>query len=335
MTYRGYLTCDDNSSRGNCDIELNRRKSSIKETCYGVWTGNWPERATLDPSTIRLYINWCREASSDIDFATREFTPLIQYVTKYRRFSLDSASPQEIVNAALNTQYFLNKCSAGSATRAASAMELWGTREHGNWTVRKLDLSSPTRYREIYSACERKSWVRKLKDQSFPMLTASWKSQFDGLANASCSSLRPGQVWTTQLVEEKSNLVKKIQDLRLQTVTLKDVSPSPIDPNPTKVESILAELQAKEVRCSDLVSAGRADIERQIAEKAKQEQQRAAREAEARRQAAARAAEAERRAAAARAAARQREAAARAAEEAERRRQAERQRALEQLDQLN
>lgn len=335
MTYKGYMSCSDDSTRGNCDVEMNRKKDSIKETCYGVWTGNWPERSTLDPSTIRLYQGWCREASDDINFAAREFTPLIKYVTKYRRFVPGSASSEEVVNAALNTQYFLNKCSSGSAERAARAMELWGTKEHGNWTVRKLDLSSPSRYREILSACERKSWARKLKEESFPMLAVSWKRQFDDLSSVSCSALTPGQAWTTELVDEKAGLVKKLQALRLQTITLKDVSPSPISSNPATVDSLLEELQIKERNCSELVVAGKAEIERQIAEKARQEQQRAAREAEARRQAAARAAAAERRAAAARAAARRQEEAARAAEAAKRRKEAERQRALEQLDQLN
>lgn len=332
MTYEGYLSCDQNRTRGNCDIELNRKKSSIKDTCYGVWTGNWPERATLDPSTIQLYINWCKKASEDIDFADREFAPLVKYVGKYRRFSPSSSNSSETVDAALNTQYFLNKCASGSAERAARAMELWGTKEHGNWTIRKLEVHIPSRYKEILSACERKSWARQLKDKAFPLLAESWSKQFSALESASCAAPAGGQSWTQSLVDERTDLIESLKSFRLQTVVLKDVTPSPLSISPSEVESTLLNLQRKEYQCGEVVAVGKAEIERQLAEQARQEQLKAAREAEERRAAAARKAAAERRAAAARAAARQREAAAKAAAEAQQRREAERQRAIESVE---
>ena len=332
MTYEGYLSCDQTRTRGNCDIELNRKKSSIKDTCYGVWTGNWPERATLDPATIRLYINWCKKASEDIDFAEREFAPLVKYVSKYRRFSPSSENSSQTVDAALNTQYFLNKCASGSAERAARAMELWGTKEHGAWVIRKLEVHIPSRYKEVLSACERKSWARQLKDKAFPLLSESWSKQFSALNTVSCAPPSGGKVWTQSLVDEKTGLIDSLKSFRLQTIVLKDVTPSPLSISASEVDSTLLDLQRKESQCSEVVAVGRAEIERQLAEQARQEQLKAAREAEERRAAAARKAAAERRAAAERAAARQREAAAKAAAEAQRRREAERQRAIESVE---
>ena len=332
MTYEGYLSCDQTRTRGNCDIELNRKKSSIKDTCYGVWTGNWPERATLDPATIRLYINWCKKASEDIDFAEREFAPLVKYVSRYRRFSPSSENSSQTVDAALNTQYFLNKCASGSAERAARAMELWGTKEHGAWVIRKLEVHIPSRYKEVLSACERKSWARQLKDKAFPLLSESWSKQFSALNTVSCAPPSGGKVWTQSLVDEKTGLIDSLKSFRLQTIVLKDVTPSPLSISASEVDSTLLDLQRKESQCSEVVAVGRAEIERQLAEQARQEQLKAAREAEERRAAAARKAAAERRAAAERAAARQREAAAKAAAEAQRRREAERQRAIESVE---
>lgn len=323
LSYQGYLECDEMRSR-NCEIELNRRKSSVKELCYSIWTGNWPERSQLDPATIRMYIEWCNEAREDVKFAAREFSPLIQYVSKYRKFDVEKSSPEEVVNAALNTQYFLDKCSSKSAQRSAQAMELWGTKQHGSWVIPDLQQYSPTRYSEVLTACDKKSWSRGLLEKTRPVLASAWGAQQQDVVARSCAAPVSPARWTPVLLSQQESTLKQFDQFLKQTSLVKEMQPSPISMPGSELEAFLSDLKLRAGRCKELVALGSSDIKLQEQEAERARQLQAAREAEqARREAAARA-ERERRAAAERAAAAQRDAAARAAEAARQRKQAER-----------
>lgn len=331
LSYRGYLECDEMRSR-NCEIELNRRKSSVKELCYSIWTGNWPERSQLDPATIRMYIDWCNEAKEDVKFAAREFPSLVQYVSRYRKFDVEKSSPDDVVNASLNTQYFLDKCSSKSAQRSAQAMELWGTKQHGSWIIPDLQQYSPTRYSEILTACDKKSWSRDLLEKTRPILASAWSSQQQQVASQSCEApVRPAR-WTPVLLTQQETKLSKFDQFLKQTSLVKEMKPSPISMSGSELESMLSDLQLRADRCKELVALGATDIKTQEQEAERARQLQAAREAEAARREAAARAERERRAAAERAAAAQRDAAARAAEAARQRKQAERRQILNSVE---
>lgn len=323
-TYEGYLTCDQFRSR-NCDIELNRRKGSIKDLCYSVWTGNWPERRTLDPATIKLYIDWCNQAREDISFASREFPPLIAYVGKYRRFNPEKSDPEQVINAALNTQYFLNKCASKSASKASLAMELWGTTQHGNWVIPELEVHSPTRYPEINMACDRKSWARKLLTDTQPIIEASWTKQVASAEATSCKLPVKGAVPDLADVEALKASMKLLNGFTMQAPLLAKMEPRPIPESDDQLSLLINTAKERSQTCQLAIQQSESMIQVAEEEKERQRQLQAAREAEAARKAAAARAEQQRRAAAARAA----EAAA-AAERA--RKQAEVQRLKDNLD---
>ena len=323
-SYEGYLTCDKFRSR-NCDIELNRRKGSVKDLCYSVWTGNWPERRTLDPATVKLYIDWCNQARKDISFASREFPPLIAYVGKYRSFKPEKATSEEVINAALNTQYFLNKCISKSASRASLAMELWGTTQHGKWVIPELEVHSPTRYPEINMACDRKSWARKLLEKTQPIIAESWSKQVASVEATSCKIPTKGSVPALADVEALKASRKLLNGFTMQAPLLAKMEPKPISESEDELSLLINTAKEKSQTCQLAIQQSENMIQVAEEEKERQRQLQAAREAEAARKAAAARAEQQRRAAAARAA----EAAA-AAERA--RKQAEVQRLKDNLD---
>ena len=314
-SYEGYLTCDKFRSR-NCDIELNRRKGSIKDLCYSVWTGNWPERSKLDPATVRLYIDWCNQAREDISFAAREFPPLIAYVGKYRKFSPEKSTPEQVINAALNTQYFLNKCVSKSASRASLAMELWGTTQHGNWVIPELEVHSPTRYPEINMACDRKSWAKDLLVKTQPFIQASWSKQVALVNETVCIPPTKGTIPNISEVDRFKDSIKSLNTFAVQAPLLSKMDPSPISETEDEINELITSAKEKSQACQLALRTSEEVIQLAEEEKERQRQLQAAREAEAARKAAAARAEQQRRAAAARAEQQRRAAAARAAEAA-------------------
>ena len=261
-SYRGYLTCDSRRDR-NCEIELNRRKASIKDLCYSIWSNNWPERAQLDPSTVRLYQDWCRQASSDIDFASREFSPLVDYIGKARKSNPQSLSSSQLIDSTIDSISFLGKCSSKTAQKAANAMELWGTREHGDWTVRKLETESPTRYREVLTACERKSWARRLNETLVPLASEALKNQYNLLNSLKCLSPEPGKAWTVQNLTANKDVLSKQQAFISQIQAISTLKPSMLSELYPDAQSIIASNALATDECNLAISSAQADLEKQ------------------------------------------------------------------------
>lgn len=297
-SYRGYLTCEESRTR-NCEIELNRRRTSVKDLCYSIWTNNWPERYTLDPSTVALYINWCGQASEDIDFAEREFSPLIKYVNNYRRSEIKSLDSGQTIDATLANSRFLAKCASKSAERASRAMQLWGTREYGDWTIRKLDLHSPTRYKEVLSACDRKSWARKLAGELKPIAASAWLKRDSDLSKTECTAPETGENWSSEKLELNSKQKDAYIKFVDQSKSLSQLINSPLSQNEEQVTYAINSYTSKARNCDEIIASGELEVERVQAAEQKLIRDKAAKAARLRRQEAA-AAEVRRREAAAR-----------------------------------
>uniref|UniRef100_UPI00404791CB hypothetical protein n=1 Tax=Cyanobium sp. TaxID=2164130 RepID=UPI00404791CB len=326
LTYKGYMSCQENM-RLNCDIELNRKKSSIKELCYSVWTGNWPAGTKMDAATYQMYKDWCSDASFEIKEATREYPDLLKFVSRYRNFNPAEAEPLQTLGAVKNAETFLLKCQAKTANRAAEAMEIWGTRKHGDWTLRDLDDLVPSRYSEITSACDKKSWVHTLLSNSQPILISSWVSLKESSAGLLCKAPSQPKGWDEKLLERETSARDNLEGFLKVTNMLNQRT---LTGNITALElkSLTSNSKERLDECKRVVGIGEEVIEERRARAEKDKQAKAAAEQEKIRRAAEAKVSAERNAAAARAEADRRNSDARAAAEAQRRKNAERKKLL-------
>ena len=300
-TYRGYLQDCDDSESGDCEADRNHAKASVKSLCYSVWTGNWPDRNTLSPYQVKMYIDWCREAQSDIGNAKREYPALIDYVSRYRGFNPHN-DPFGAVNAALNTQYFLGKCASGAALRSTKAMEIWGTTLYGNWVIPELEPLSPSRYPEILQACDRKSWARQLLADTQPIIEDSWSKQVASIKAASCKIPTKGSVPELADLEALKASRKLLNEFTVQAPLLAKMEPKPIPESEDQLSLLITTAKEKSQTCEQAIQQSANMIQMAEEEKERQRQLQAAREADAARKAAAARAEQQRRAEAVRAA---------------------------------
>jgi len=208
MSYEGYLTCQN--SRGSCEVELNNKKSEIKQLCYQIWTGNWPESREYSPETIRMYISWCDKAKDDIQFAEREFPALAEFISRYKSFNPSTESSDSTQVALKNSEVFLGRCTAGAALRASNAMELWGTRKYGDWTIPSLERLVPSRYSSVISACGKKSWVRDFVAAASPALAVDWKAQQVSLSSSNCLQPANANSWTRAKLEDDKQVLSRL-----------------------------------------------------------------------------------------------------------------------------
>ena len=333
MSYEGYLTCQN--SRGSCEVELANKKSEIKQLCYQIWTGNWPESREYSPETIRMYIGWCDKAKEDIQFAEREFPALAEFVSRYKSFNPAAETPDSTQVALKNSEVFLGRCTAGAASRASNAMELWGTRKYGDWTIPSLERLIPSRYSSVTSACGKKSWVRDLVAAASPTLAVDWKAQQASLLTAQCTEPSTRNSWTRPMLELDKQLLSRLtafvssgqflQSLKVPSAVIdsKDLSEG-LDQGLSRMRTCQNIVQTGEIAVSEIEAQQAA--ERQRIESLALEKKRKAEEAmaNAERRAALLRQQAAQAAAAARAAADRRAAAERAASEAKKRQQKER-----------
>jgi len=327
LTYEGYMSCREDA-RTNCEIVKKRKKSSMKQVCYSVWTGNWPAGTEPpDAATYQMYTNWCRHVQGEIQLAAREYPALLSFVSKYRNFTPSEANPRQTLNALRNSETFLLKCTSNTAQRSAEAMELWGTTKYGDWTARQLDDLVPSRYSEVLTACGKKSWVQTLVTNSTPVLLSSWSSLKDSTSSLSCQAPAKQNLWNDKFLAEQIASREELQGFAKISSILSDSSAAKtIDRNQLNeaVEATRNKLQ----ECEGVISSGEDYITKEKERIERERQAKAAAEAERARRAAEAKAAAERNAAAARAAAAQRDAAVRAAAEAQRQKNAERQKLI-------
>ncbi len=318
MSYKGYLSCRG-GRKAQCDSQLRRHKRSMKSICYAVWTGDFDELVerkggSITPYQMSIYRNWCNTASQEVKHANREYPGLLNFVSTYRDYKPDMGGDLQYgIKAYADAVKFQLKCSAGTVKRAAEAVELWGTRENGEWEVSSLQDLSPTRYREISTACQKNSWMRALIVDMEADLEANWpkiSSSFLGLE--ACS--KDNNAWSNEKQDnEESTLInlrssyKALEQLRESSNSgaISSVSSS-------QISIVISDLDGKIKGCEISVATGKESLIAQEKEKERinrqklhQEQiqaqdeasRRAAaqqRAAEAQRQAQKRAAEAER-----------------------------------------
>jgi hypothetical protein len=331
LTYQGYMSCRDDA-RTNCEIVMNRKKSSMKQLCYSVWTGKWkPGTEPPDAATYQLYRNWCNHAQGEIQFAAREYPQLLKYVSKYRAFDPAKATPMQTLAALKNSETFLLKCTSNTAQRSSDAMELWGTSKHGQWTVQKLDDLVPSRYSEITSACGKKSWVHALIAKSTPILLSSWGTLKQESENTTCQSPASQNGWNEQILEAQISKKEELESfVRISTILAQSSAASSVSSEELSAAAVSSSEKLRQ--CEVIISSGEEFIEKQNQRLERERQAKAAAEAERARKAAEATAAAERSAAAARAEAARRDAAARAASEAQRQKNAERQKLIQSVD---
>lgn len=327
LTYEGYMSCREDA-RTNCEIVKNRKKTSIKQVCYSVWTGKWPAGTEPpDALTYQMYANWCRHVQGEIQLAAREYPGLLSFVSKYRNFTPSESDPRQALNALRNSETFLLKCTSNTAQRSAEAMELWGTTKYGDWTARQLDDLVPSRYSEVLNACGKKSWVQTLITNSTPVLLSSWSSLREATLTVSCQAPTKQNLWNDKLLSAQIATREELEGFTKISNILSDSSAAKnIDRN--QLNESVDTSRRKLQECEKVISSGEDYIAKEKERVERERQAKAAAEAERSRRAAEAKAAAERNAAAARAEAAQRDAAARAAAEAQRQKNAERQKLI-------
>jgi hypothetical protein len=327
LTYDGYMSCREDA-RTNCEIVMNRKKASIKQLCYSMWTGKWPAGTEPpDAATYQMYAGWCSRVQEEIKLAAREYPPMLKFVSQYRGFNPSDSDPRRTLNALRNSETFLLKCTSNTAQRVAGTMELWGTTKHGDWTVRQIDDLVPSRYSEIISACGKKSWVQTLVTNATPILISSWSSLKETAASLSC--LRPAKQsdWNDSLLAAETAKKDELEGfLKISNILADSSAAKTLDSS--QLNEAINGSKTKLNECEAIIATGEDFIAKENARLERKRQAKAAAEAEKARRAAEAKAAAERNAAAARAEAARRDAAARAAAEAQRQRAAEREKLI-------
>jgi len=273
MSYKGYLSCRGGRN-AHCDSQVIRHKRSMKSICYAVWTGNFAELverkgSSITPYQMSIYRNWCNTANQEVQHASREYPDLLTFVSTYRSYKTDMRGDLQYgIKAYADAVKFRRKCSAGTVKRAAEAMELWGTREHGEWDVTSLRNLSPTRYREISGACKKKSWMRTLIVDIEADLEANWPtiaSSFLGLEACSASI----KAWSN---EKLGNEESTLMNLRSSSKALEQLMESSKSGDISSVSSsqiseVTSDLAGKIIGCENSVATGKEALIAQETEK--------------------------------------------------------------------